>query len=405
MKKTNLLLSSLVILTLCACNNNVVDESSIDSSLENESSSVEESSSIEESSSVEESSSIEEFIDESKYQLDHFIDTNDLYLLPGESYYLNKMIVEEEKYTSLTYLLKENPFLSVSATGCLTSSDNEVASIETNVVYVIDENTSRLQKINVNVVNKEEYGNYFMSVDLGRLYHKKVIFFGDSITHSWLRCPSGSRLPDNATQEEINEWNKVWNTGSPLGYNTHYLSLLNNKCQFESVVNAAWSGGTMSYLPTSKERFVYKSFPGAVLEHENDIKNAEYAFVFYGTNDLTDQVKIGKISDNVDINSKVSSSFMGGMNFGIQKLQEYNENIKIVFMNLLTRTYAYSGDYTLQDYNDAIEEIALSYSLKVLDVNSIFDPSNFYNTYSNDGLHPNDAGYALIADYILKYKG
>ena len=257
-------------------------------------------------------------------------------------------------------------------------------------IYVFDD--TRLQKINVHVVDYYEYGSYFTSVDKGRLYGKNIAFFGDSITHNWAKYPNG-RKPE--TDEEIKQ-----SQTTSLGYPDHYIPLLNNECNFASVTNCAWSGGTMAYLPRSAERFTYKSFPGAISENETAVANADIIFVFYGTNDLTDQVPIGKLTDKMSLEDTTNSSFMAGMQFGINYIRQLNTDANIVFLNLLTRTYTYSGNYKLQDYNDAINEVATANAVRVLDVNSLFEDSEFY-MYSNDGLHLNTLGYQVLTQYSL----
>ena len=122
-------------------------------------------------------------------------------------------------------------------------------------IYVYDD--TRLQKIKLSVVDYYEYGSYFMSVDLGRLYNKNVMFFGDSITHNWNTRPHARPNPNEISDDP--------RTFTNLG--TNYVKMLDDACDFNTVVNAAWSGGTMAYLPRSTERFTYKSFGGSVCEN------------------------------------------------------------------------------------------------------------------------------------------
>lgn len=330
--------------------------------------------------------------DESGYEEFTFFDVEDIYLTVDETYYLSKMLVKDASLYGVSYFIEtpENFSYEEGVLKALSLSDNVEVS---GTLYVYDE--TRLQKVNVVVVDYYEYGSYFTSVDLGRLYNKNVVFFGDSITHNWVKYPNGKK-PE--TEEELK-----WAETTSLGYPTHYIPLLNDVCKFASVTNAAWSGGTMAYLPKSTERFTYKSFPGAIDENQEAVANADICFVFYGTNDLTDQVPIGKMSDKMSLSDINNSSFMAGMQFGINYIRSLNEDVNIVFMNLLTRTYTYSGGITLQDYNEAIHEICKTYMVKELDVNSLFDEKEFY-LYSNDGLHLNPEGYKVLVDYILTRK-
>ena len=105
----------------------------------------------------------------------------------------------------------------------------------------------------------------------------------------------------------------------------------------------------------------------------------------------------------MSLSDTANSSFIAGMKFGIDYIRTLNEDVNIVFMNLLTRTYTYSGDYDLQDYNDAISEVCKAYMVRELDVNSLFENNEFYK-YSDDGLHLNPKGYEVLVNYMLTRK-
>lgn len=380
MKKNNLiLLSSIMLMSIVSCNKVETSESN--------STSVSESISSKEESSISLSSSL---IDESKFTAHRFMNVKDeLYLLPDEVYHLSKMVNKDDENTKLTYLTN-HPALNVSEDGVLTgkSIDSEKVSGD---LYIVDE--TRFQKITVNVVDYNEYGNYFTSVDLGRLYHKNVVFFGDSITHNWAKYPSGNKpvTPEEIKQSQIDS----------LGYPGHYIPQLHKQCEFTSITNAAWSGGTMAWLPKSQERFTYKSFIGSIKENEEAVKKADIMFVFYGTNDLSDQVDVGTLADRAVIDDKTNETFVGSMSYGIQLIQQLNPQANIVFFNLLTRTYPYTGKYTINDYCNAIENACRSYMLKMINIQNLFEVTEFNGNYSNDGLHLNDNGYKVLVDYIL----
>lgn len=335
--------------------------------------------------------------DDSNYSEHKFIDVESIYLIKNETYLLSVMPFENEDLSNVNYFSEIPNNITVDENGKLTAISLSGLSSEqydiSGTIYVFDD--TRLQKIEVHVVDYYEYGSFFTSVDKGRLYGKNIVFFGDSITHNWAKYPSGNKP---VTDAEINQ-----SQTTSLGYPDHYIPLLNAQCKFASVTNCAWSGGTMAYLPRSSERFTYKSFPGCINENEAAVSNADIIFVFYGTNDLTDQVPIGKLSDKMSLEDKENSSFIAGMQFGINYIRQLNDDANIVFFNLLTRTYTYYGDIKLQDYNEAIEEVATANAIKVLDVNSLFEDKEFY-MYSNDGLHLNTLGYKVLTEYILTRK-
>ncbi len=377
--KKNILLITALLLGLAACNENSNSNVSNSSTNENSSNFV--------------TPSVTDNFDESKYEAAEIVKIKEIYLVPGETYHLDKMINDNQEYTNLVYETSSSD-VSVSNEGIITASPNvETDDKVTSTIYVHTE--TKLQKVSVNVVNYQEYGSYFTSVDIGRLYGKNVIFFGDSITHNWAKYPGGDRP---ATPEAQAQADKV----TSLGYPGHYIVRLNDICHFASVTNAAWSGGTMAYLPKSLERFTYKSFPGAVNDNTEAIKKADVMFVFYGTNDLTDQVPLGTVADNCNYGSDESSTFCGGMNYGIEKIRELNPNAVLIFINILTRIYGMSNlAISLSEYNDAIQEVALAQLVRVIDVEHLFTPAEFVPPISTDGLHPQSEGYAVLTDYIL----
>ena len=330
--------------------------------------------------------------DESKYTAHKFIAVEDLYLIENEAYYLNKMPFDNQSLDGLNYYCDLQEYASVSEDGVVTASslNGELNAIGN--IYVYDD--TKLQKIKLTVCDYYEYGSYFMSVDLGRLYNKKVMFLGDSITHNWSARQHERPDPNVISDDPRNFTN--------LG--TNYVKMLADACNFESVVNAAWSGGTMAYLPKSGERFTYKSFGGSVCENLEATADADYIFVFYGTNDLTDQVNIGSLQDpSASLEDKQNSSFYAGMKFGVNKIREVNPDANIIFMNLFARSYPYSGNNKLDDYNAAIEEFCKAYMTKLLDINSLYTNEEFAvgSGLTNDGLHPQEKAYRKLTDYIL----
>ena len=328
--------------------------------------------------------------DTSKYE---FFDVEEIYLHEKETYELSKMKMVATNLNGLNYVSSIPENISISSNGKLEGLTHGSEVKVSGTIYV--HNDSKLQEIKVHIVDQEEYGSYFTSVDLGRLYKKNVMFFGDSITHNWAKYPWG-RAPE--TPEEIAHANSV----TSLGYDTHYIPMLNKKCEFASVVNAAWSGGTMAYRPVNNaSRPIYKSFPYCVEEHQENIKKTDYIFVLYGTNDADEQVPIGSLSDTLVTDGKTNGTFVGSMRYGIEKIKEYNPDAQIIFMNVIYRSRAVVGNLQVKDYNDAIANTCLSYACKMIDTYSMFDNSGAAKYLNSDGLHLSDAGYVKLVDYLL----
>lgn len=374
-KRLLVLLASMMTLSFVSCDqtSNLSDSQPIEPSYEV-------------SSDISSNEEVSTGFDESKYTAHKFIAVEDLYLIENEAYYLNKMPFDNQSLDGLNYYCDLQGYASVSEEGVVTASslNGELNAIGN--IFVYDD--TRLQKIKLTVCDYYEYGSYFMSVDLGRLYNKKVMFLGDSITHNW-SVRAHERPDPNVISDDPR-------TFTNLG--TNYVKMLADACNFESVVNAAWSGGTMAYLPGSKDRFTYKSFFGSVCENLEAVADADYIFVFYGTNDLTDQVPIGSLNDELE-----ASSFLAGMKFGTNKIREVNPDANIIFMNLFARSYPYTGSIKLDDYNAAIEEYCMAAMTKLLNVNSIYTKAEFKagSELTNDGLHPSTVAYKALTEYIL----
>lgn len=89
---------------------------------------------------------------------------------------------------------------------------------------------------------------------------------------------------------------------------------------------------------------------------------------------------------------------------GETTLKEYTLNGNAIVANKNTRND--QPYHIFEDYVDAEIKVAKFYAIPVIDTYAIsgFDPiqEDNFNTYSEDGLHPNVAGGKMIADSILK---
>ena len=367
---------------------NVSTESKEESTEKENSPSTVDDSSIEESSVIEDSSTDEQSLIINGKEKHKFIDVSDqLFMLPGEEYYLDMMKLEN--ISDVSYTIEDDSYIMVDNNGKITAITNDDEDKATTTLYVT--NDRFYQQIDVNVVNYDIFGSYKHSVDLGRLYHKKVVFFGDSITHNWAKYPSGNR-PES--EEDKQKADAI----TSLGYN--YVPLLQEKCQFASLTNAAWSGGTMAYDPFSTERFVYKSFPGAIEDNQDAVADADYLFVFYGTNDISEQYVIDDRKAMTKMDNK-RYSIISSMEYGVNRIRELNEDAIIIFLNVLYRTYGNPDiDDKVHELNEAYLGKMVEFRTKLVDVYSLITKQTA-SSYLKDGLHPNDAGYKLISDYIL----
>ncbi len=129
-------------------------------------------------------------------------------------------------------------------------------------------------------------------------------------------------------------------------------------------------------------------------------KDVDAVVVFGGTNDFGHgDSKMGTI-DSTDI-----YTFCGGLNTLITDLKAAYPNSKIIFMTPLRRKTENIPNHDgkiLADYVDAIIEITKKHNIPVIDLfrSDIIDPED--TDVIPDGLHPNDKGHIIMADYIAK---
>ena len=129
-------------------------------------------------------------------------------------------------------------------------------------------------------------------------------------------------------------------------------------------------------------------------------KDVDAVVVFGGTNDFGHgDSKFG------DINSTDIYTFCGAVNNLIYVLKTEFPNSKIIFMTPLRRATENIPNHDgkiLEDYVNAIIEITAKHNVPVIDLfrSNIFDPLDI--DVLPDGLHPNDKGHIIMADYIGK---
>ncbi len=231
--------------------------------------------------------------------------------------------------------------------------------------------------------------------------HKKIVFYGDSITHNWEKYDHDYNLthPDNP--------NHIYG----LGYN--HIKMLNDVCHFKSIDNFAVSGGCYANCSaTNPARATFRHFPFQVMHSLDALKKADVIFVMFGTNDYTEQTPFGDFMDMAIDENQTDMTFYQGMNFGFKKIKEMNPQAIIYVVNCLNRVVSIDENktfnYSLREYNLAIAHICHIYHLNLIDVSNLFEiPDNFpggmKEICSDDGLHPNETGYHKLTQFILNY--
>ena len=202
-----------------------------------------------------------------------------------------------------------------------------------------------------------------------KLENTKIIFLGDSITQGAL-----------ASKEE-----------------NFFHQIIKSEHNLAQAYNCG-IGGTRIAKQTNPSSHIYDLYYG--LRIEILPKEADAIVVFGGSNDFGHgDAKLGDI-DSTDV-----CTFYGALNCLIADLQKNYPNAKIIFMTPLKRSNESQPNcngYVLEQYVDAIIKFTQKNNLPVIDLFrcGLFDPND--SDIFPDGLHPNDIGHKMMADYIAQ---
>ena len=166
----------------------------------------------------------------------------------------------------------------------------------------------------------------------------------------------------------------------------------------------AVSGSLISYVAAVEND--RQSGSKIVLAHEESNQKADYAIIFYGTNDFARNVPLGSATDCPERVSDVKT-YCGGFNFLVGNLRKNNSDLKILILTPMKRfdrsMFNANGDY-LKDFAETAEKMGEVLECRVINLFSLFDESNFQKNSVNtsDGLHPSQEGHKVLAEYLLK---
>ena len=190
-------------------------------------------------------------------------------------------------------------------------------------------------------------------------YRMKIGLLGDSITYG-----------ENGTQAYV---------ASP----NCFAELLKN--EFAAVDKHGFSG----------------AITATIVSHADDLaSNCDVLIFMGGTNDAAMSTTIGTATD------ATTSTFYGALNVLAQAWLTKYPSKRIVFMT--PPQYQNSDAKNMQSYVDAIKNRANYYSIPCLDLFSISGMDLAHNNtskaaWTNDGVHPNDAGHKRIHDCIIGF--
>lgn len=133
-------------------------------------------------------------------------------------------------------------------------------------------------------------------------------------------------------------------------------------------------------------------------------KNYQYMLILCGTNDFHDtETPLGK-DDSKNVND-----FYGAVRESLQNIYRSNKDLRIA---LILPIYRGEGDAVknglglrLCDYCEALVNVANDFNIPYLNLNNRdgINKLNYANYLSNDRLHPNSTGYALLGKRITEF--
>ena len=128
-------------------------------------------------------------------------------------------------------------------------------------------------------------------------------------------------------------------------------------------------------------------------------KDVDIVIVFGGTNDSGHgDAVIG------DINSNDDYTFNGALNNLINQLKNDYPNSKIIFLTPIHRQNEEScmngTGYVLKDYVDAIIDATKKHKVSLIDLFNELDLNPYDPNLVPDGLHPNEKGHEILAEFI-----
>lgn len=238
------------------------------------------------------------------------------------------------------------------------------------------------------------------------LNNKNIVMFGDSITEL------GDYPQSIANSTGANVIDLGIANGRMAKHSTSELGQLLDKQCMHRMVDYIKNNDYTEFIKAAEDMAKLNGDDNT--RQANEMKNiswneVDYITIFLGTNDYGGDNPIGANSD-FDGNT-----FKGAINKVIKILGEYAPTARLVFLTPIFRNrykadYGANSDVTkndagflLQNYVDAIQELANKNHVPVIDLMSL-SGINEYNcdVYLSDDLHPTQLGYDLLAKLIQR---
>lgn len=190
------------------------------------------------------------------------------------------------------------------------------------------------------------------------------------------------------------------------GLSGDFVSVIKDELGFATANNYGIGGSRMAYCG---DEGLHISPDRSIVERIDAMSNADVVVVLAGTNDWASQVPLG------DSNSVNKTEFNGALNIIMNTLRDNYPTSLIVFCTILDRVgydaSIYGGkqmDILTSSYNQAIKDRCEEHHILCYDLHYYSGLDFQYDYYhekiiSDDGLHPNSVGAAIIGRKIAGF--
>ena len=217
----------------------------------------------------------------------------------------------------------------------------------------------------------------------------KIVVFGDSI---W-NAGRGKNGISEQIMEELNV--EIYNCA--IGGTT--AAVVGESTQVDSWTSKSFNG--MVYIAKDyidAEQLIPEDAACEVIQDVN-FEEIDYVIVSYGLNDYFCDVPVYP-KEYYDLNS-----FVGALRHGARKLQKEYPNLEVI---LTSPTYCewFKGErqYELGTYTECARSVAQELELHFLDMYHALGKNPDEKTqYLSDGVHLNDEGMTLYANWVVEY--
>lgn len=273
-------------------------------------------------------------------------------------------------------------------------SYKETTGVAQYVEFVVDSGVSYIG-LNIVTANLPNYKCFINGLQIGNDYEVDWLVSNSSIWRNKTYISHG----DSITWQD----GKAYTQGLHVGEIARgYQTVFKEKTKLKTYDNQGKSGWSMAVVGGNG---VVNTILGVA-----DYSIYNLCTIACGTNDFKLNVPLGTLGQIGDTTFD-DTTFFGAYRKAVEYILTSSPLIRLVLMTPLQRdndgydvNYTNSAGCKLVDYANAIKDIGAMYGLPVCDM---YEESGFtkktLNTFTMDGLHPNDVGYERMGNYLTGF--